>query len=68
MDWYKIMQKMGKELNLVIQLMDTKMGLGNYFMKTVNLAWKTFTKMENLSKQPKDGIVMVSFQKMIINI
>ena len=41
--------------------MDTKMGLGNSFMKTVNLAWKTFTKMENLSERPKDGIEMVSF-------
>ena len=39
------------------------MGFGNSFMKTVNLAWKTFTKMENLSKQPKDGIVMVIFRE-----
>ena len=50
-----IMQKMEIELNLVIKLMDTKMGLGNFFIKTVNRVWKTFTKMENLSKQFKGG-------------
>ena len=29
------------------------MGLGNSFMKTVTLVWKTFTKMENLLAIPE---------------
>ena len=54
-----IMQKMEIELNLVIQLMDNKMGLGNFFYENGKPSMENIYKngkfIETIQRWDKDG-------------